>query len=186
MEDSKIVDLYLDRDERAISETCDKYGRRIAAVAKNILGDEEDAKECENDTYLKAWNSIPPHEPRAYFFAFLARIARHIAIDLCRGKSRAKRYALIVELSDEMEECIPSPDDTECRVEEHILGEAISTFLWGIKEDERYMFIRRYWYVDSIAKLASELDAGHSKVKTGLYRTRQALKEYLIKEGYDL
>lgn len=106
LDDNRIVDLYLSRDEAAISQTSEKYGSRLRNVAYGIVEDLHTAEECENDTYMEAWNSIPPHEPKSYLFAFLARITRHIALDFCKERSRLKRSAFISELSAEMEQCI--------------------------------------------------------------------------------
>ena len=116
LDDNRIVDLYLSRDETAIAHTSEKYGSRLRNVAYGIVEDLHTAEECENDTYMEAWNSIPPHEPKSYLFAFLARITRHIALDFCKERSRLKRSAFISELSAEMEQCIPAPDDTERRI----------------------------------------------------------------------
>ena len=109
--------LYLARDESAIAQTAEKYGGRLRALAMGIVADRRTAEECENDTYLEAWRSIPPHEPRSCLYAFLARITRHISLDRCRRRTALKRNALFVELSTELEQCIPAPDDTECRVD---------------------------------------------------------------------
>ena len=113
MDDSKIVELYLSRDESAISQTAQKYGTNLRQIANSILNNMASAEECENDTYLEAWNRIPPNEPRTYFFAFLGKIIRHLAIDECRKKTSQKRHALFCELTAEMEECIPSHADVE-------------------------------------------------------------------------
>ena len=113
MDDAKIVDLYLARDESAISHTADKYGTRLRQIANHILDDRESAEECENDTYFEAWNRIPPHEPRTYLFAFLGRIARHLAIDVCRRNTSQKRKALFCELTAEMEECVSDGNNVE-------------------------------------------------------------------------
>ena len=112
MDDERIVELYLSRDESAIKETSEKYGPRLRSLAYGIVNDAQTAEECENDTYLEAWNSIPPHDPKSYLYAFLARITRHISLNRCRDGSRLKRSAVICELSAEMEECLPAPDDS--------------------------------------------------------------------------
>lgn len=186
MEDSKIVDLYLARDESAISETSQKYGARLRSLAYGILKSRETAEECESDTYMGAWNAIPPHEPRTYLYAFLARITRHISLNLCRERSRLKRRAFICELSAEMEECIPAPDDVECRIDSIALSDAINGFLGTLSEEKRTVFLRRYWYLDSIEEISRRCGLSQSKVKTMLFRSRNKLREYLIKEGYNL
>ena len=184
LDDSKIVDLYLERDEAAIKQTSKKYGKRLRALSFGIVNDQLSAEECENDTYLEAWNSIPPHEPRSYLYAFLARITRHISLNCCRDRSRLKRSAFICELSAEMEECIPDPDDSGCRVDDIVLGEAINKFLGSLDAQKRNIFLRRYWYMDSISDISKRYALSESKIKTTLFRCRNKLREYLKKEGY--
>ena len=186
MEDTRIVELYLLRDETAVKQTAEKYGSRLRALAYGIVDDLQTAEECENDTYLKAWNAIPPHEPRSYLYAFLARITRHIALNCCRHRDRLKRSAFLLELSTELEQCIPAPDDAACRVDELALGEALNRFLAGLDGEKRNLFIRRYWYLDSIAALSKRFALSESKVKTTLFRCRRRLREHLEKEGYTL
>ena len=155
-------------------------------MANNIVKDLKTAEECENDTYLEAWRTIPPHEPRTYLFAFLALITRHISLNICRDRNRLKRSAFICELSTEMEQCIPSPDDTECRIDDIILKDAINNFLATLDEEKRNIFLRRYWFLDSIADISKRYAISESKVKTTLFRCRNQLREYLEKEGYTL
>ena len=186
MDDSRIVDLYLQRDEDAIKHTAEKYGARLRSLAYSIIKDVRAAEECENDTYLEAWNSIPPHEPRGYLYAFLARITRHITLNSCRANSRLKRKAYICELGDELDHCIPSQDDVECRIDNAALGKAINGFLGSLDVEKRNIFIRRYWYLDSISEISKRFSMSESKVKTTLFRCRNRLKEYLKKEGYDV
>ena len=186
LEDSKLVELFLRRDQSAITQTAEKFGNRLRSLAYRIVGDVQTAEECENDTYLEAWNSIPPHEPRSYLYAFLARIVRHIALNRCRERSRLKRSAFICELSTELEQCIPSPDDVECRMDDAALGAAINGFLGMLSEEKRNIFIRRYWFMDSIADISRRFALSESKVKTTLFRCRNQLREHLEKEGYTL
>ena len=186
MEDNRIVELYLLRDERAIEQTAVKYGGRLRSLAFGILRDTEAAEECENDTYMDAWNAIPPHEPRSYLYPFLARIARHISLNRCRDRERLKRSAYICELSAEMEQCIPAPDDLECRMDELVLREAINAFLGKLSREKRNVFVRRYFYLDTTADIAKRFGISESKVKTTLFRCRNGLREYLVKEGYIL
>ena len=129
---------------------------------------------------------FPPHEPKSYLFAFLARITRHIALDFCKERSRLKRSAFISELSAEMEQCIPAPDDTERRIGAMVLCEAINSFLATLSDEKRNIFMRRYWYMDSIAAISQRYGLSQSKVKSILFRSRNQLREYLGKEGYDL
>ncbi len=186
MEDRKIVELYLARNEDAISETSTKYGERLFNLSKGIVQNKETAEECENDTYSAAWNSIPPTEPWDYLYAFLARIIRNISLNCCRSKSRLKRSAHICELSAEMEECIPAPDNCNCRIDDLAFAEAINGFLASLSPEKRNIFLRRYWYLDSVSDIANRFQFSESKVKTSLSRTREKLREYLIKEGYKL
>lgn len=186
MDDSQIVELYLRRDECALKHTAEKFGSRLWTLAYGIVEDRQTAEECENDTYLEAWNTIPPHEPRHYLYAFLARITRHISLNRCRAQKRLKRSANLCELSSELEQCIPSPDDVACRVEDMALGKALNDFLRGLSTEKRNLFLRRYWYLDSIAALSQRFGLSESKVKTTLFRCRKKLREQLRKEGYIL
>ena len=184
MDDRSIVALYLRRDETAIRQTAEKYGSRLRALAYGIVNDLQTAEECENDTYMEAWHTIPPHEPSDHFYAFLARITRHISLNCCRDRSRLKRSAFICELSAEMEQCIPAPDDSSCRMDDLVLRTAINDFLGKLDEEKRNMFVRRYWYLDSVADIAKRYGISESKVKTTLFRCRNRLREHLNKEGY--
>ena len=186
MDDSRIVELYLSRDETAVAHTAEKFGSRLRALSYGIVRDHQTAEECENDTYLEAWNSIPPHEPRSYLYAFLLRITRHLSLNCCRDRSRLKRRAFLCELSTELEQCIPAPDDMECRIDEILLRDAINGYLRGLKAEKRMIFLRRYWYLDSITDIAGRFSISESKVKTTLFRCRRELRNYLEKEGYAL
>lgn len=186
MEDNQIVDLYLCRDESAIGYTSDKYGNRLRNLAHNITQDLYTAQECENDTYLQAWNWIPPHEPRDYLFAFLARITRHIALDRCREQNSLKRTAFICELSAEMEQCIPSPGDTDSQMDALALRDAINQFLATLNAEKRNIFVRRYWFMDSVVSISRLYGVSQSKVKSILFRVRNQLRAFLEKEGYEL
>ena len=186
MDDSGIVARYLRRDETAIALTAERYGARLRALSFGITQDHGTAEECENDVYLEAWSSIPPHEPRTYLYAFLARIARHLSLNRCRDRARLKRGAYLVELSAELEQCLPAPDDLACRLDEMILLEAINGFLAGLGAEKRNLFVRRYWYLDSVAMLAKRFSRTEGSVKTALHRLRAQLKTHLEKEGYVL
>lgn len=186
MEDTQIVELYLQRNESAIAHTATQYGQRLRNVSFDIVQNCETAEECENDTYLQAWNTIPPNAPRGYLYAYLVRIIRHISIDRCRYQQRLCRNAYIQELSLELQCCIPSPEDTESRMEAIALGQVISAFLRQQPETARNVFLRRYWFTDSIPELASRFGMTQSKVKSMLFRTRNALRAHLTKEGYPL
>ena len=186
MDDNEIVERFLCRDEIAIKLTSEKFGSRLRSLANGIVNDNQTAEECENDTYWAAWNSIPPHEPRNYLYAFLARITRHISLNCCRNRDRLKRAAHICELSSEMEQCIPSPDDAECRIDEMVLSCAINKFLGMLDEEKRNIFVRRYWYLDSIADISKRFNLSESKVKITLHRCRNRLRDQLKEEGYTL
>ena len=186
MDDEKIVELYLKRNEEAISRTSEKFGKRLQKLSFGITEDFETAEECENDTYLEAWNRIPPHEPKSYLYAFLARISRHLSINRCRERERLKRKAFLCELSAEMEECIPSPDDMDCKIDDMVFAESINGFLRNLSEEKRNIFIRRYWYLDSVFEISKQFSLSESNVKTTLFRLRKNLKEYLEKEGFEI
>lgn len=186
LEDTQIVDLFLCRDETAIGHAAKRYGSRLRALAKAIVCDEQAAEDCENDTYLAAWNAIPPHTPHDHLYAFLARITRHLALNCCRARKRLKRDAFLCTLSEEMEQCLPSADNVACRLDDLALREAINGFLAALDEEKRNIFLRRYWYLDSVAAISDRFALSESKVKTTLFRCRKRLREHLIKEGYTL
>lgn len=183
MQDHKIVELFLQRDEAAIHACQEQYGARLRSVAYGILQNQQDAEECENDTYLEAWKAIPPHEPKTYLFAFLARITRCNALNLCRRSEQENR---IMALSDEMASCIPSGADADTHLDAVQLASAISAFLRLQKEEKRNIFLRRYWYLDSISQIAQRYGIREGKVKMTLFRLRSGLREHLKKEGYSL
>lgn len=183
MDDKEIVDLFIGRDQMAIKEASMKYGSKLNNIAQNILDNEEDAQECENDTYLDAWKLIPPNEPRNYLFSFLAKIIRNKSLNYYKSKNTLKRKAIIVELSKELEECIASPDSDGNLCDDEI-GKIISSFLRKEKEEVRMIFVRRYWYIDSISNIANRFNISESKVKSILFRKRNKLRFYLEKRGY--
>ena len=186
LSDDSIVDLFLRRDETAISETSEKYGQRLLRRSFDILKDRQASEECVNDTYLRAWNSIPPNEPRAHLYAYLAKIARHLALNVCRERSALKRSTFLTELSDELEQCIPSPDDCESRLDEMAFSEMLNGFLNTLDDEKRNMFVRRYWYMDTVSEIAKRYSVSESKVKTTLFRCRNKMREYIEREGFVL
>ena len=187
MEDDAIVTLYWQRDEEALRASEEKYGPRLRGLAQRILADAHDAEECENDTYLEAWNSIPPHEPGGYLYPFLARITRHLSLDRCRSRDREKRGGGRVDaLTEELLQCLPGGERPEEALDLQALGERISAFLQAQPEEKRNLFLRRYWYCDAISDIARRYGLSESKVKSSLSRSRQALGEQLRKEGYDV
>lgn len=181
MEDEKIIGLFWQRDQTAIRETEIKYGARLQRLSISILKDYEDAEESINDTYMKAWDTIPPQKP-VFLFAYLAKICRFISFGRLDWKKAKKRNAQIVELTAEMELCIPDRH-TQTVVDEAELGQLLSSFIQKLPEEKRLLFVRRYWYADSIQDIAGKYHMSESKVKTTLYRTRKLLKVYLEKEG---
>ena len=183
MEDRKIVELYFNRDENAIKHTQRKFGKRIKNISKHITGSELTAEEVENDTYLRAWENIPPTDPAAYLFAFLARIARNLSISVCRERSALKRNAVLVELSDEMAECLPSDCSVEEEAEANMVLGLINKFLFSQSENKRNIFMRRYWYLDPISDIALRFGLSESNVKTTLYRLRNELRVFLNEQG---
>ena len=183
MNDAAIIDLYFKRDEQALTLTEEKYGQKLRGIAFGILSDRMMAEECENDTYLRAWNAIPPASPKEHFFAFLAKIVRRLSINRLRDGARQKRNADLVALTAEMELCLPCGEDVEGTVDEKLLMKSISDFIKALPKEQRLVFVRRYWYLDSVEQIASRLGIGQSKVKSILSRGRKRLKEHLEKEG---
>ena len=187
MEDALIIELYFARKERAIAETDIKYGRYCMTVANNILHNTEDSEECKNDTYMKTWNAVPPKKPDN-FRAFLGRIARNLALDMYEKLHRKKRDINSTEaILGELAGCIPDPSaDVEKISEDGELRDAVNAFIGTLSENNRKIFVRRYWYAASVENIAADCGFGKSKVKMSLLRTREKLKEYLEREGIAL
>lgn len=184
MEDSKIVDLYWERSEQAISETQNKYGNYCFSIARNILPTKEDAQESVNDTYLAAWNTMPPNRPNI-LSTFLGKLTRRISIDRWRVLSADKRGGGNTALAlDELSECIPGGSEPEAEVEAKELSFAIGRFLDTISYTEKQVFLMRYFSLSNIQSISTKLNMSPSKVKSMLFRTRNKLREHLEKEGY--
>ena len=184
MEDGKIVELYWLRDQQAIEHTQKKYGPYLTKVAMNILCDEQDSAESVNDTYMAAWNAMPPHRPQA-LCPFLSKITRRIAISLLRKNQSQRRGAGAYEASlEELREILPEGNTTEETYEAKALVAAISAFLRGIPEQARNVFIGRYFYMDSVREVARYCGVTESNAKVLLHRTRAALRIYLEREGF--
>ena len=184
MEDSSIVQLYWERSEAAIYETDKKYGRYCLSIADNILPSREDAQECVNDTYLAAWEAIPPHKP-GVLSTFLGKLTRRISIDRWRSLTAQKRGGSTVTLAlEELEACIPAQSDPAVQVEAKELAETVNRFLAKLPYQERRMFLARYFHMSSIQKIAEKYGFSDSKVKSMLHRTRKKLRTYLTEEGY--
>ena len=180
MEDFKIVDLYWERSERAISETRTKYERMLSGISYSLLRSDEDAEECVNDTYLSAWNSMPSDRP-IYLGAYLSKIIRALSIDKFRSK-HSKRRGGFEELCEELDECIPDPSSIQAQYENGQLQKAINRFIAELPEEKRVIFIRRYFYSDSVEQIAARMGFTSSKVKTSLFRMREELRQILEKE----
>ena len=181
MEDEQIIELYFRRDQDAIVQTELTHGAKLNTLAHRILMNHEDAQECVSDTYMKAWETIPPTRP-SYFYAYLAKICRFLCFGRLDWNNAAKRKAEIVELSAEMERCIPDPA-RERQMESRELAGLLNEFLETLPEESRKIFLRRYWFGDSVTEIARRYGIGESKVKTRLFRTRNALRSFLEKEG---
>ncbi|MDY4488997.1 MAG: sigma-70 family RNA polymerase sigma factor [Candidatus Faecousia sp.] len=181
MDDAKIIDLFWARNEDAIKQTDAIYGRKLNALANRILMNREDAEESVSDTYMQTWDTIPPHRPK-FFFAFLASICRHLSLNKLDWKMAAKRNAEVVSLTEEMEMCIPDTGHDRT-MEARELGKILDVFLESLPKDSRLIFLRRYWYVDTIAEIAQRYGITESKVKMQLSRTKGKLAAYLEKGG---
>ncbi|MCI7019139.1 MAG: sigma-70 family RNA polymerase sigma factor [Clostridiales bacterium] len=181
MDDSKIIELFFARNEDAIKHTDNTYGRRLFVLADNIVRNDQDAEESVSDTYMKAWDTIPPKKP-VHLFAYLAKICRNFALKKLDWKAAAKRNAEVVSLTQEMELCIPDMS-RDAELEGKELGRILSTFLRTLTPENRMVFVRRYWYVDTVADIAARYGISESAVMTRLSRTRDKLRVYLKKEG---
>lgn len=186
MKDSEIVDLYWERNENAIRQTQEKYEAYLFKVSCNVLADLEDSRECVNDTYLAAWNSIPPNRP-GVLSAYLGKIVRQISIDVFRKKHAAKRYASEYALSlEELGDSFSDGITPEHSLDAKLLDDAINRFVRALPGEVQRAFIGRYYFFDSLKDIAKYCGMKESKLKSLLYRTRQQLKIYLIKEGFDI
>ena len=184
MDDKQIVDLYFARKEQAIRETAKKYGKYCFAIARNILQNSSDAEETVNDTYMGAWNSIPPHRP-AMLSTYLGKITRRLALKRWTANRTQKRGGSEIALAlEELVGCIPSDFDVESRINEDELTQILNDFVRNLPNPESHVFLCRYWYLDSIEAIARRFDFSQSKVKSMLSRTRKKLYAHLQKEGY--
>lgn len=181
MTDSQIIELFWKRNEAAIAQTDATYGRRLYTISDKILRSRQDAEESVNDTYMRAWETIPPQKPN-YFFAYLAKLCRNFSLQRLQWNSAAKRNGEVVSLTQEMENCIPDRSH-ERRLEGKEIGRMLDRFLDSLSVESRLIFMRRYWYADSIQEIASRYHISQSKVKTQLHRTRNKLQQFLESEG---
>lgn len=183
MEDLEIIDLFLARDEDAVTKVREKYGRLCYSVAFNILNNAEDAEECVNDVYKNLWDSIPP-APRD-LKAFICRVAKNLSITRLKYNSAQKRISYYKVSLSELEETLTN-DNMEDKAEGREIGEAISKFLRSQAPDQRNVFIRRYWFMDSVKDIAARYSFSVGKVKSMLFHTRNRLKKFLKEEGIEL
>lgn len=184
MDDGKIIDLYWERSESAISETAEKYARYCRFISFNILHDEEDADECVNDTYLRAWNAMPPKRPNC-LAAFLGKITRNLSLDRLRHYSAEKRGNGQTELVlSELNEVVPTTSSVEQAIDEKELVETLDAFLEKLPRQKRVVFVQRYWYLLPIREIAGGLGTSESQIKSTLFRTRNELKTLLEREGF--
>lgn len=184
MEDEKIIELFWQRNQAALLEVQEKYGRYCRKTAQNILRSREDAEECVNDAYLALWQSIPPKRP-PNLFAYLVSITRNNCFKALRRQNARKRgggeYALALE---ELSELVPARDTVEGEFDARLLAEELDAFIGALSYDDRMIFLGRYWLVMPIAEIAQRLHFTKSKVKSSLFRSRQKLEKYLVKEEY--
>lgn len=186
MEDSKIIQLYWNRDESAIPVTSKKYGAYCTSIARNILKNEEDTEECVNDTYFNAWNAMPPQRP-SVLSAFLGRITRNLSFNRYKLLHTQKRgggeLPLVLE---ELTEVVSGKESVEQELERKELLAEINDFLAGLSKDKRQMFVRRYWYAEPVNEIAKRFGASEGSVTMALKRVRKQLKEKLVEKGYSL
>lgn len=185
MEDLQIINLYFARDERAIAETDSKYGAFCRSLAENLLSVRQDAEECVNDTYLRAWNAMPPERP-ARLKSWLGRVVRNLSIDRFRRERAGKRYAGMELLLSELEDCVPDSKTPEQMLEAKALGESISRWLRTLSEPDRTLFLRRYWYGKPLNELAAQAGIPANRLAKRMFGLRQKLKAYLEQEGIEV
>lgn len=182
--DETILDLYFERSEEALSATVEKYGALLRSLAWNILGNHEDVEECVNDTYVAAWNAIPPQRPE-YLKAYLCKIVRNFSLDRVREKTREKRGGGNIPLIlDEMQDLLASDDDIAQTVETQELSQMISDYLREQPDRKRIIFLKRYYFASTIKEIAEEQKTTEGAVKILLYRMRRELKQVLQDRGY--
>jgi RNA polymerase sigma-70 factor (ECF subfamily) len=182
MTDEEIISLFFERSEQAISELAAKHGKAVARIVRNILSDEEDVKECVNDTWLGVWNSIPPNRPDP-LRAYVCRIARNLAAKRYHANTAEKRNSQYDLALEELAECIPDRDNVEDTYGAKELAAAISSFLDTLDYRDKFLFMRRYWYADSLSDIAAMSGLGYKTVSVRLTRVKAKLKKHLMEEG---
>ena len=185
MEDQQIIALYWSRDPQAIDHSSRKYGAYLFTVAQRILSSREDCEECVNDAYFAVWNAIPEQCP-ARFAAFLGRITRNLALKRYEYLTAEKRNPAAAVSLSELADCVSGREGPEDAAEARRVEAAISRFLSALEEHKRVVFLRRYWYFDSIQSISDKTGFSHGKVKSMLHQTRRRLREYLESEGIDV
>lgn len=182
MQDNEIIELYFRRSEDAVRETQEKYGAYCMTIAHNLLGSGEDAEECVNDAYFDTWNTIPPERPQN-LKAYVGALCRHRSIDRLRNRTALKRKPdAAIAVFDELQECIPSGEEDV--PDTLALRDALNSFFADLPKNSRILFLQRYWYSGSLAKIAENAHMSESAVKSSLSRTREKLREHLKKEGF--
>ena len=182
MTDEEIIGLFFERSEQAISELAEKHGGAVGRVALNILGDEEDAEECVNDTWLAVWDRIPPERPSP-LRTYVCRIARNLAAKRVHANTAQKRNSRYDAALDELAECVPDPAGVEESVEARELARSINAFLDTLPYEDKFLFMRRYWYADSLREIAETAGMRYSAAAVRLHRVREKLRKHLMKEG---
>lgn len=186
MDDNGIIQLYWDRDDQAIRVTSAKYGRYCKSIARNILNNDEDAEECVNDTYLNAWNAMPTQWPKQ-LSTFLGKITRNLSFNKYKHNRAEKRGGGAITLVlEELTDCVSDGDDIEQIIDHQELVKAINTFVRSLSPGKRSIFVRRYWYADSVSKIAADHGLLQRTVSKTLERTRKQLKAYLTERGFEL
>lgn len=185
MDDNRIIELFIERSDKAITELAKKYGALCNTVALNILGNELDAEECVNDAYLAAWNTIPPQRPEQ-LTSYLCRITRNLALKKYHSNTALKRNSKYDAALDEFAECIPSNLSVENETDANTTAELINKFLETLDEQSRIIFVRRYWFSDSITDLSVMFNKSEHYISVRLHRIRKSLKKYLEKEGVNI
>ena len=184
MQDNELLQLFLDRDERAISETSEKYGRYCFYIADNILPTRQDSEECVNDAYVTLWKTIPPQKPES-IKGYLAKVLRNAALSMLRRQNAKKRGSGIVEeIIDELSEA--ETDSPETITDAKMLSDLINGFVEGLEKQQRLIFVKRYWYLCPSKQIAKECDMSVAAVNMALHRLRQQLKKYLEQEGFNI
>lgn len=186
MEDNTIVQMYWNRDEKAIVETSAKYGSYCLSIAKNILGNHEDAEECVNDTYLHTWKSIPTNRP-AMLSTYLGKIVRNLSFNLYKKNRAEKRgFGQIPFVLEELSELIADSNKPEEELDSKLLAESINSFLADLPVEKRKLFVCRYWYADSVKDIAKSFGMTENNVSVTLSRLRNNLHKYLLESGFEL